>query len=394
MTPEHIHDALNLLPSDLITEADKFRANPRKAPIRFRSWMATAACAALVLLLGTFAMQMLPLNMTKTAESIAEAPAAAAPEAPNAAVPEDMPVEMQKEAADMDTIVLTPTGEPEEAPDRAVLDSDHFHGFADAGTTKNSTAATGGAYCGNTKTTIHIGGESVDVWGSDSITITRILDNLDYDPNKVCRCMAPITVDTELISGIEVHLGEAFARCEQGQADLTEGQTNALREIFNQLGEVTEPEPTETTEEISIDLERIQYLSTPCRPDSSLNLEGDPRTSLVTSAGALYDYYVKYCEIFYMDAYFAATVPYNRAWFLENDLLLLRIGAPHPEFHYDVTAFTRHPDTEPAAWQITLSRNPDEPTDIAFDNNSMWHILIPVPKGTLPEDAVILIDFE
>jgi hypothetical protein len=47
----------------------------------------------------------------------------------------------------------------------------------------------------------------------------------------------------------------------------------------------------------------------------------------------------------------------------------------------------------PAAWQITLERNPDEPTDIAFDNNSMWHILIPVPKGMLTEETVILIDF-
>lgn len=393
MTPEQIHDALNLLPSDLITEADKFRANPRKAPIRFRSWIATAACAALVLMLGSFAMEMFPLNMAKTTESIAEAPAADAPEAPNAAAPMDISAEMQQESFDMDTITLTPTGEPEEAPDRAVLDGDHFHGFADDAT-KNSTAATGGAYCGNTKTTVHIGGETFDLWGSDSIAITRILDNLDYDPNKVCRCIAPITVDTEMISGIQVHLGEAFARCEQGQADLTEDQADTLREIFNQLGEVTEPEPTEPPEEISIDLEKIQYLSTPCRPDSSLNLEGDPRTTLVPSAGALYDYYVKYCELFYMDDYFAATVPYNRAWFLENDLLILRIGAPHPEFHYDVTAFVRQPDTEPAAWEITLARNPDEPTDIAFDNNSMWHILLPVPKGTLPEDATILIDFE
>jgi len=80
MTPEQIHDAITLLPSDLITAADKARSGPRKAPIRFRGWVSTAACAALVLMLGTFAMQMFPLNMAKTTESIAEAPAAAAPE--------------------------------------------------------------------------------------------------------------------------------------------------------------------------------------------------------------------------------------------------------------------------------------------------------------------------
>ena len=50
MTPEQIHDALNLLPSDLITAADKLRQNPRKAPpLRLRGWVATAACAALVI---------------------------------------------------------------------------------------------------------------------------------------------------------------------------------------------------------------------------------------------------------------------------------------------------------------------------------------------------------
>lgn len=277
MTPEQIHDALNLLPSDLITEADKFRANPRKAPIRFRGWMATAACAALVLMLGSFAMQNFLPDMAKTTESIAEAPAAAAPEAPNAPAPMDIPAEMQQEAADMETKVLTPTGEPE-------------------------------------------------------------------------------------------------AKMEEAPAD------EALGEAENSL-----------CLDAGIDLDTIQYIATPVLP--AINTAGDPRTSLVASAGALYDYYVKYCEVFYMDDYFAATVPYDRAWFLENDLLILRIGAPHPEFHYDVTAFTRQPDTEPAAWQITLARNPDEPTDIAFDNNSMWHILIPVPKGMLAEDAVILIDF-
>jgi hypothetical protein len=199
--------------------------------------------------------------------------------------------------------------------------------------------------------------------------------------------MAAFTVDIEFMENIQVHLGEAFARCEKGQADLTEEQAQTIQDIIDGLEIVVAESPVEA----SVDLTGIQYIATPVLP--TINTEGDPRTSLVTSAGALYDYYVKYCEVFYMDDYFAATVPYNRAWFLTNDLLILRIGAPHPEFHYDVTAFAKQPDTDPAAWQITLERNPDEPTDIAFNNNSMWHILIPVPKGMLTEETVILIDF-
>ena len=270
MNAEQIHDALNLLPSDLITEADKLRTSKKK-PLAFRSWVATAACAAIVVMLGSFTIANLLPSMQKSAESIAEAPAA---EAPNAAAPMDISAEMQQESFDMDTITLTPTGDPEpmeeEMPDEA------------------------------------------------------------RGENAMCL-------------------------------------------------------------DAGIDLDKIQYISTPVRPGN--NTVGDPRTSLIPSAGALYDYYVKYCEVFYMDDYFAATVPYNRAWFLTNDLLILRIGAPHPEFHYDVTAFAKQPDTDPAAWQITLERNPDKPTDIAFDNNSMWHILIPVPKGMLTEETVILIDF-
>ena len=271
MTPEQIHDALNLLPSDLITEADKLR-NPKKKFLVFRPWVATAACAVLVLLIGSFTAQNFLPSMHKSAESIAEAPAA---EAPNTAAPMDIPAEIQEAAMDMESILMTPTGEPEPTAEEA------------------------------------------------------------YD--------------------------------EMGRGE---------NSIFT---------------DAAIDLTGIQYISTPVRPGN--NIPGDPRTSLVTSAGALYDYYVKYCEIFYMDDYFAATASYDREWFQENDLLILRIGAPHPEFHYDVTGFWQHQNTDPPAWQINLKRNPDEPTDVAFDNNSMWHILIPLPKGILPKEATILIDF-
>ena len=48
-----------------------------------------------------------------------------------------------------------------------------------------------------------IGGESFDIAGSDSIAITDILANLNYDPNKVCRCMAAFTVDIEFMENIQ-----------------------------------------------------------------------------------------------------------------------------------------------------------------------------------------------
>ena len=91
MTAEQLHDALGLLPSDLIEEADNFRRDPKKAPIPFRRWAALAACAVMVAGCGIFALRtgMLPLAgggksnaaMDKIAlqECTPESPAAAAP---------------------------------------------------------------------------------------------------------------------------------------------------------------------------------------------------------------------------------------------------------------------------------------------------------------------------
>ena len=107
MTPEQVHDALNLLPSDLITEADKLR-DPKRKPLVLRTWVATAACAALVLILGSFTISNFLPDMAKSTESIAKAPAAAAPRDEMA---------QQIESA-MDTVTDMPTAEAEEeAPD-------------------------------------------------------------------------------------------------------------------------------------------------------------------------------------------------------------------------------------------------------------------------------------
>lgn len=49
MTAEKFHDALGLLPSDLITETDKVRSGPQKSTVHWRRWVSLAACAVLIL---------------------------------------------------------------------------------------------------------------------------------------------------------------------------------------------------------------------------------------------------------------------------------------------------------------------------------------------------------
>lgn len=76
MTAEQLHDAIGLLPSDLIAEADKRRC-PKPKVIPWRRCAAMAACFVLVFGCGLFAMEVFaPKGATETAM---EAPAAAAP---------------------------------------------------------------------------------------------------------------------------------------------------------------------------------------------------------------------------------------------------------------------------------------------------------------------------
>ena len=88
-------------------------------------------------------------------------------------------------------------------------------------------------YCGNTMTTIILDGKEYAFMGSDSVNLTDILINLKYDPMKVCRCAPKFTVKTELGEPYGVNLTQGYARCEEGQADLTENQIKTIRSILD-----------------------------------------------------------------------------------------------------------------------------------------------------------------
>ena len=219
MTVHDIHDALTLLPADLITAADKVRSAPKAKVIQWRRWAALAAVLALVL--GTslvFAEELMPaMGGAKTESAVAQAPAATAPI--------ENKVTGEPEAPAEDSVAADEKAAEEE------LFIDHSHRFAEAGKESGSTAA----YCGNTQTTVYLNGGEYTFSGSDSVRLTHILRNLPYDPDETCRCMAEFTVDTEMIVGIEVNLTEGFARCEQGQAALTEEQAEEIRTIIESL---------------------------------------------------------------------------------------------------------------------------------------------------------------
>ena len=92
-------------------------------------------------------------------------------------------------------------------------------------------------YCGNTSATVTLDGSVYTLPGSDAITLTAILEHLDYTSDDICSCSAEFTVKTEIGAEYEVNLTEYFVRCDAGQAALTQKQADAIREIVERLGE-------------------------------------------------------------------------------------------------------------------------------------------------------------
>ncbi|MCI8590158.1 MAG: hypothetical protein HFE77_05550 [Clostridiales bacterium] len=100
-------------------------------------------------------------------------------------------------------------------------------------------------YCGNTQTTVSTtnffttvtdtDSFSYTFMGGKSVELTDILINLDYDPDKVCKCECEYNVDTEFGSGYGVNLHDSYARCEKGQADLTQEQVDTIANIIEWL---------------------------------------------------------------------------------------------------------------------------------------------------------------
>lgn len=232
MTVHDLHDALTLLPADLLTEADKVRTPPQKKRILRNPLISLAACLVLLLGLGVVVRKEVPLqHIVMQKDAAAEAPAAMAP-APmeqEMTAEEAVPEEPAAEAPVQDsTMTGAASGDSRKENGLCI---DHSHVFAE----ETDRTVNSPGYCGNMTATVTINGAVCTLSGSDAVALTDILAWLDYDPDQVCRCMADITVDTELLSGIQVSLEQGFARCGKGQAALTAHQTDALRKIFDNL---------------------------------------------------------------------------------------------------------------------------------------------------------------
>ena len=111
-----------------------------------------------------------------------------------------------------------------------VIKDDHKHTMAEETQTADDPVT---GYCGNTMTTIFLDGKEYTFMGSNSVNLTDILINLKYNPMRVCRCLPEFTVKTEFGDPYGVNLSQGYARCENGQADLTVEQIEEIQKILD-----------------------------------------------------------------------------------------------------------------------------------------------------------------
>ena len=228
MTVHDLHDALNELPPDLIMAADRVRRASAPKVIPRQRWVSLAAVLALVVGTTLVFQRNIGFDGLKGANAepesaMQQAPAAAAPKAPvedEVAAEEAKPEAPAQDSAASGTV--TENG----------ICIDHSHRYAEKEETDEEVPS---GFCGNLTVTITMAGESHSMTGADALTLTEILRELPYDLNAVCRCVTEFTVDTETLKGIQVNLTEGFARCEQGQAALTEEQAQILKDIIDSL---------------------------------------------------------------------------------------------------------------------------------------------------------------
>ena len=133
MTSEKLHDALSLLPADLVAETDALRTQAKKPQVHWQRWAAMAACLAVVLLAGTmFSYFFGHMGSSKTAAAVDKAPMSIA------------------EAADQKNAAPNFDAIEEAAP----ADGGHTHVPADE---PETTGGTEDGYCGNTSATVTAG---------------------------------------------------------------------------------------------------------------------------------------------------------------------------------------------------------------------------------------------
>lgn len=206
MNPELIHDALTLLPPDLVQQTDLLRSKSGKRTVRWLPIVSAAAC--LVLVTGSLLLLQSGVRKSAPTEAAAEAPAMmqAAPMVPETCFDEAPAMEEAAEAP------------AAEAPD------------TDASRNNSNTTAAGTKFAA--PVTLHTAGTSCTLDSEDSAALNEMLTSLDYNTLPETDMPTGITAESDVIGHITLNLAGGYARKDGMQAFLSEEQIEMIREML------------------------------------------------------------------------------------------------------------------------------------------------------------------
>lgn len=391
MTPEKFHDALTLLPADLVAEADRRRQRKPKV-IPWRPYAAAAACLCLLLLGGWITF------FPAAPEMKAAAPEAAMLQgssnaAYDAAVPE-APAEAEEAApAEGENGALRTESVTEDAAS-ATAATQLYPGITLTGALP---AAPSGAACYSSKPepVLFTSSAQLEAYRERSIRFQQPelsaacgawdeswFENQDLVLVTVCGIPEGVVPQ---LTQIRHHEGQwKFVI----QAD-TAPSEEALRDwhflLSAKKGLIHPEETLVCSTALSADTLSYQQSFTP-RLSSETPCGNIPEELLVTSRSQLDQYFADHANSFDFSHMKDMCGDYDDAWFEAHDLLLIRIDASHPDNRWQIVDITTGSRWD---WEVLVQVSGESyPDQEAY----ALHLLVELEKGILlPENSIIRI---
>ena len=406
MTPEKFHDALTLLPADLVAEADKKRSGKAKH-IHWKSYAAAAACLSLILLGGWFTyFRALPGMNKKSApeetamlkgsrntlydsalpETVAAAGEAAPMEQGNLHTVPTTPVRTESAVEDAPAANTSEDAEAafkELHPDIALLQS------------LDTTPPASACYSSTPSPVVFHSRAELEEYKANSLRLQQPVladacskyeeswfENRDLVLVTVCGIPAGEIPEIRDIRHYENQWKFVI------QAD-TAPSEEALRDwhflLSAKKGLIHPEETLVCSTALSADTLSYQQSFTP-RLSSETPCGNIPEELLVTSRSQLDQYFADHANSFDFSHMKDMCGDYDDAWFEAHDLLLIRIDASHPDNRWQIVDITTGSRWD---WEVLVQVSGESyPDQEAY----ALHLLVELEKGILlPENSIIRI---
>lgn len=404
MTAEHIHDALTLLPADLIAEADKKRCRkPRVIPwTRYASF---AACFVLVCASGWFCMQLFaPKGATETA---LQAPAEAAPMDQNAnsfldadtaqkEAAAEAPAAMQKDICGLPTAPANEEGVDESAAATASGSGWNYAGMSPPRYVEAIPASSSACFTGEPKIHLFRSPEDLAAYQDQPIhqfDPSYLLEECsqydeawfeNHDLLLVTLCGVP---EGELPEILDIRHYESqwkiVVKDYRSSTDAPRQDWYIL--IGTEKDLIAAEEALLATAGLSGEDIFCQRVYTP-EPEKDASHTDVPETLLLNSREELDAYFSQYASLYDFRKMQEACAVYDDAWFASHDLLLTVIRHSHPDTPWEIVDITV---SRRWGWEVLVSHHG---TFYPGQENDSIHLLAELEKEVIPpEDSIIRI---